>query len=206
MRTICVQPAKSACLSRQIPNPASSRRRKISTLGYSRQKPARQPPKNWRNYLRKCPATPPPTPMPSRLTSAGSQIRFRADVRNIQNSLRIIPKIVREEEAILLIMRAARKSILPHLRSATPVRTGRLRKTARVSRARGSSVGRVKIGNRKAFYTHFIEFGTNRMPKRPFFFAAIDAAEKDYVAGVGRELAALIARRTNKKIRRGVKK
>ncbi|KAK1548196.1 hypothetical protein Q3G72_008540 [Acer saccharum] len=66
-------------------------------------------------------------------------------------------------------LRAGAATLLPEVKSRIPVATGALRDSARITtRAKGATVSAsVKVGNRTAWYSHLVEYGTRPHVERP---------------------------------------
>lgn len=72
--------------------------------------------------------------------------------------------------------------IAEHARNKVPVDTGRLRDSIRVRRLKGDPKQNIRVyaGNRKrreqggAFYAHMVEYGTVKMPAKPFLRPALN--------------------------------
>ena len=66
------------------------------------------------------------------------------------------------------------------VRDSAPVRTGKLRGNVTWESQREGGQLRATIGVRRdAFYSRFLEFGTVKMPARPFFRPALQRAKDD---------------------------
>jgi HK97 gp10 family phage protein len=80
-------------------------------------------------------------------------------------------------------------AVAQRMRSLVSVRTGKLR--SRITSASTGLNGRVGFSDRDAFYWRFVEFGTVRMPARPFVRPAAEAEAEPFVrsmAAIGPKL------------------
>jgi len=77
-------------------------------------------------------------------------------------------------------LKAAGEPMLADMKSGAPVRTGNLRDGLKISgiKTKGGikyvEVGITKADNSKIFYAKFFEWGTNKMPARPFMQPAFE--------------------------------
>jgi HK97 gp10 family phage protein len=70
-------------------------------------------------------------------------------------------------------------AVAQRMRSLVPVRTGKLK--SRIASTATGLNGRVGFSDRDAFYWKFVEYGTVRMPARPFVRPAAEAESEPYI-------------------------
>lgn len=73
-------------------------------------------------------------------------------------------------------------------RGLVPVDDGVLRDSIRKEDGRHELAVEVKAGGGKAFYAHFVEFGTQATPARPFFFGPYRARRRRFKNRVARAM------------------
>ncbi len=73
-------------------------------------------------------------------------------------------------------------AVAQRMRSLVPVRTGNLKR--RITSAATGLNGRVGFSDADAFYWRFVEFGTVRVPARPFVRPAAEAESDAFVRGM----------------------
>jgi HK97 gp10 family phage protein len=91
-------------------------------------------------------------------------------------------------------MRAGANEVRDEARARAPVRTRKLKRSIR-TRERSEADGQLRFAvevPRKAFYGLFLEYGTVKMPARPFLRPAAEAKFEQAVGTVRRALAQAI--------------
>jgi HK97 gp10 family phage protein len=104
----------------------------------------------------------------------------------------------RNDDIKTVILEGAALKMRDNARNLAPVKTGLLRKSIYASKGGAKQRG-VLMGVRKAaFYAHWIEFGTSKMPAHPFFRPALLAMTntfaQDIAPGIGKIVEATAAK------------
>jgi HK97 gp10 family phage protein len=84
-------------------------------------------------------------------------------------------------------------AVAQRARSLVPVDTGTLKASIDTSRTVSGLTGRVGLSGNDAFYWRFVEYGTVKMPARPFFRTAAELERNAFIDRF-RQIGALIER------------
>lgn len=123
----------------------------------------------------------------------------RSGWRKVNKTRRLLRRLPKEMQAeVRGEMQAGADAILGDAKANVPTRTGRLRANLSAKASRdglSAKIGiRGKRAGRRAFYGMFVEFGTVKMPARPFLQPAFEANRKRVSAGVRKALQSVLAR------------
>lgn len=97
----------------------------------------------------------------------------------LQRALKAAPDVVRNYASSAVATSAF--AVAQRARSLVPVATGTLKREIESSRVVGGLTGRVGIASAAGSYWRFVEFGTIRMPARPFFRPAAEAESEAFI-------------------------
>jgi HK97 gp10 family phage protein len=111
---------------------------------------------------------------------------------DMQNALR---EVVDKAQAIIERELAAAAD---DAREHVPVDSGKLHRSIRVKMDPSGQSGRLIAGGRRAPHGHLVEFGTKRMPARPYLYPAAQRARRRVLA----ELQRLFVARGGRPMRR----
>lgn len=117
-------------------------------------------------------------------------------VNRLRRIFRKLPDEITEETRSAIA--SATRQIESAAKANVPVDSGELKKriTSKISPdGLTAKIGlRTKTAKRKAFYAHFVEFGTRLIPAKPFLFPAFERNRRP------------LARQVKRAVRRGIRK
>lgn len=110
----------------------------------------------------------------------------------LDKAVRKLPKNV-QKRVLKGALRAGGRVIAKDAKQRVPVNTGTLKKSIKVVAGKSKQNGALvfvttsKGGGAKydAFYSHMIEFGTSKMPARPFLRPAFDTTQQETIKAIG---------------------
>ncbi len=120
-----------------------------------------------------------------------------------KNINQIAADLKREIESEALI-EAAEKIVVPAIKARAPVKSGRLRDSITVQRAKSRS-GKpiVKVGpGKRPFYARFVEFGTSKLKAHPFLRPGVRSVRREVNAFLKAEIGRVIKTRTRGKFKK----
>lgn len=97
----------------------------------------------------------------------------------LQRAIASAPAVVKAHASSAVA--ASTFAIVQRAKALVPVATGTLKSTIEASRVVGGLTGGVGIASSAGFYWRFVEFGTVRMPARPFFRPAAEAESNTFI-------------------------
>ena len=117
----------------------------------------------------------------------------------LDRAVRKLPKNV-QKRVLKGALRAGGRVIAKDAKQRVPKKSGELKKSISVQAGKNQQDGAtVFVATRpKAFYSHMIEFGTSKMPARPFLRPAFDATQQEVIKKIGEALAKGILKETAK--------
>ena len=137
---------------------------------------------------------------PPKFATAGSAISGSVELRGAKELNDILEQLPAALAKGILrkAMREAARPILKRAKENCPVDSGELRRSLKIRAIKRNSAGRVGVvvstdkGFFKGdtFYGAFLEFGTSRMPARPYIRPAFDTEHANSIRIVGEEIAA----------------
>lgn len=125
-------------------------------------------------------------------------------VDELLRKLRQLPEKV-QKRVVVGAVRAAAKPLIKEARAKVPVDTGNLKKSIGVTKRRSKnkniihfSISPRKGGKYNGFYGHFVEFGTSKMPAKPFLRPAFESKGKETIEAAKQYMA----RRIDKELKK----
>ncbi len=117
----------------------------------------------------------------------------------LDKAVRKLPQNI-QKRVLKGALRAGGRVIAKEAKQRAPKKTGTLRKSISVQVGKTRQGGAIAFVTTKpeAFYSHMIEFGTSKIPAKPFLRPAFDATQQETIKAIGDALAKGIIKETEK--------